>query len=75
MRLGSGDLVVAHGPAPYTFADEPDTVPAGRVPTRRRAQLPDGRPLNSPMGLGIRTWDDLPEAGTAVLIGMYPGAL
>ncbi|MFI2712155.1 AraC family transcriptional regulator [Micromonospora sp. NPDC018662] len=71
-RLGTGDVAVVRGPAPYTVADDPATPPQVVVHPGQRCTTPDGRELFEMTGLGVRTWGNGPDGRTVLLTGTYP---
>lgn len=71
LRLRSGDVAVVRGPAPYTVAGAPGTVPHARVGPGGACTTLRGAPLADSMRLGVRTWGNAADGSTAVLVGTY----
>ncbi|WBB72652.1 AraC family transcriptional regulator [Micromonospora sp. WMMD1128] len=71
-RLGTGDVAIVRGPAPYTVADDPATPPQVVVHPGQRCTTPDGRELYEMTRLGVRTWGNGPDGRTVLLTGTYP---
>jgi AraC-like DNA-binding protein len=71
VELGPGDVVLARGPEPYTFADRPDTPPTVVVHPGQHCATPGGVPLAQAMSLGVRTWGNARDGGTVLLVGTY----
>ncbi|PTA45047.1 AraC family transcriptional regulator [Micromonospora sp. RP3T] len=71
-RLGTGDVAIVRGPAPYTVADDPATPPQVVVHPGQRCTTPDGQDLYEMARLGVRTWGNGPDARTVLLTGTYP---
>ena len=67
----AGDVAVLSGPAPYTVADDPGTVPMGVVGPDQVARGPDGQDLCDAMRLSVRTWGTGPDAQCVLMIGTY----
>jgi AraC-like DNA-binding protein len=71
--IGTGDVVVVRGPAPYTFADSAETAEDIRILPGQVCVDPQGRLLAEDMALGLRTWGNTrSEEATVMLIGTYP---
>ena len=66
-----GDVLIARGPDPYTFADHPATEPQVVIHPGQRCTTPDGEDLAQPMDLGVRTWGNRRDGSTTLLIGTY----
>lgn len=75
LALAAGDVALIRGPAPYVFADSPETAPQVRVDTEQRCwAIEDGRSLVNEMMMGVRTWGDteISDPGATVsLVGAY----
>lgn len=69
--LHRGDVLIARGPDPYTFADDPATEPQVVIHPGQRCTTPDGEDLAQPMDLGVRTWGNRRDGSTTLLIGTY----
>lgn len=69
--LHPGDVLIARGPDPYTFADNPATQPQVVIHPGQRCTTPDGEDLAQPMDLGVRTWGNRRDGSTTLLIGTY----
>src|SRR5918995_627258 len=69
VRLGPGDVAVTHGPAPFTFADDPATPPQVVIHPGQHCTSPDGENLAQAMELGVRTWGNDPDGSVVMLIG------
>ena len=66
-----GDVLIARGPDPYTFADDPATEPQVVIHPGQHCTTPDGEDLAQPMDLGVRTWGNRRDGSTTLLIGTY----
>ena len=71
LRLDEGDLAIVTGTAPYTVADSPHTPPHIVIDPGNRCRTLTGEPLETVMGLGVRTWGNSPEGETVMLTGTY----
>jgi AraC-like DNA-binding protein len=71
VRLGPGDIAVTRGPAPFTFADDPATLPQVVIHPGQHCTSPDGDDLAQAMDLGVRTWGNDPDGSVVMLIGTY----
>ncbi|MGH3767679.1 MAG: AraC family transcriptional regulator [Pseudonocardiaceae bacterium] len=69
--LRPGDIAIMRGPDPYTVADSPATPPQVIIHPGQRCTTPGGADLSEAMDLGVRTWGNSPQGGTAMLIGTY----
>ncbi len=69
--LHRGDVLIARGPDPYTFADDPATEPQVVIHPGQRCTTPHGEALTQPMDLGVRTWGNRRDGSTTLLIGTY----
>jgi AraC-like DNA-binding protein len=71
-ELGAGDVVLARGPSPYTFADSVRTPADIRILPGQVCVDPHGRILADDMALGVRTWgNSRSENATVMLVGTY----
>jgi AraC-like DNA-binding protein len=71
-RIGPGDVVLARGPAAYTFADSAETPADIRILPGQVCVDPSGAILTESMALGVRTWGNTrSEDATVMLIGTY----
>ena len=73
-RVCAGDVVLARGPAAYTFADSAETPADIRILPGQVCVDPKGHILEGTMDLGVRTWGNVPadtESATVMLIGTY----
>lgn len=77
VRLAPGAVAVMRGPAPYTFADHPDTPPQVVVHPGQRCTTPQGEDVSEAMALGVRMWGNHPDGPVRMLIGTYqlPGEI
>ena len=66
----AGDVALLSGPAPYTVADDPGTVPTGVVGPDQVARSPDGVDLCDALRLGGRSWGT-PDGECVLMIGTY----
>ena len=71
VRLDAGDLGVVSGPAPYTVADSPTTPPTVIIDPGQQCRTLSGEPLETAMGLGVRTWGNSATGETVILTGTY----
>jgi AraC-like DNA-binding protein len=71
LRLDQGDLAVVTGPAPYTVADSPQTPPHIVIDPGEHCHTLTGEPLETVMGLGVRTWGNSRDGETVMLTGTY----
>jgi AraC-like DNA-binding protein len=71
VRLGRGDVAVLRGPDPYTFADDPATLPQVIIHPGQRCTTPDGQELPEMRQLGVRTWGNSPDGTTVMVTGTY----
>jgi AraC-like DNA-binding protein len=71
LRLDQGDLAVVTGPAPYTVADSPGTPPHIVIDPGEHCRTLTGEPLETAMGLGVRTWGNSATGQTVILTGTY----
>ena len=69
--LHAGDIAVMRGADPYTFADDPATMPQAIIHPGERCATPDGRELAEEMRLGVRSWGNSSNGTTVMLIGTY----
>lgn len=72
--VNRGDVVLVRGPAPYVFADSPQTPTEVRILPGQVCVDPRGRILNGAMDLGVRTWGNVPPDtpdAAVMLIGTY----
>lgn len=73
--LVPGDVVLARGPAPYTFADRAGRPPTIRILPGQVCVDPHGEVLPDEMFTGVRTWGNTRAAdATVLLIGTYERA-
>jgi AraC-like DNA-binding protein len=71
-EVGTGDVVMVRGPAPYTFADTAQTPEDIYILPGQVCVDPHGRLLAEDMELGVRTWgNSRAEDATVMLIGTY----
>lgn len=71
-RLEPGDVVLVRGPAPYVFADAPDTPIQVRILPGQVCVDAGQVLLDDAMDLGVRTWGNSRAAdATTILIGTY----
>jgi AraC-like DNA-binding protein len=71
VRLGTGDVMIARGPQPYTVADAPGTAPQIFIDPGQHCVDPDGNSLEDAMTLGARTWGNDPSGETLLVTGTY----
>ncbi|MFD6276150.1 AraC family transcriptional regulator [Streptomyces sp. NPDC060209] len=71
VHLRPGDVAVVRGPAPYTVADEPGTVPHARIGPDGVCTTLYGEPLAESMRLGVRTWGNAADGAASMLVGTY----
>ncbi len=71
VRLCPGDVAITRGADPFTFADDPATLPQVVIHPGQRCTTPDGKELAQAMDLGVRTWGNDPDGSTTMLIGTY----
>lgn len=71
VRLRPGDVAITRGADPFTFADDPATLPQVVIHPGQRCTTPDGKELAQAMDLGVRTWGNDPDGSTTMLIGTY----
>jgi AraC-like DNA-binding protein len=71
VELGTGDVVVARGPEPYLFADDPATPPQVIIHPGQRCTTPDGVELATRWWQGVRTWGNDPDGPDVHLVGTY----
>lgn len=71
VRLRTGDLAIARGPEPYTFAGAPDTPPQAVIGPGGTCHTLHGEPLEETMRLGVRTWGNAADGPDTVLVGTY----
>lgn len=80
--VNQGDVVIARGPAPYTFRDTDATPPQVVIAPGPRCLNASGEPLGDslrPGGwrtpshgyTGVRTWGNTPAGATQLLVGTY----
>lgn len=72
VRLRPRDVAILRGPDPYTVSDDPATPPQAVIHPGQRCSTPDGAPLSTLTGLGVRTWGDSTDGPTVLLTGTYP---
>jgi len=74
--LEPGDVVLARGPAPYTFADRADRPVGIRILPGQVCVDPQGQVLPDEMFTGVRTWGNTRDQddATVMLIGTYEHA-
>jgi AraC-like DNA-binding protein len=71
-ELGAGDVVLARGPSPYTFADSVRSPADIRILPGQVCVDPHGRILADDMAVGVRTWGNTrSEDATVMLVGTY----
>jgi AraC-like DNA-binding protein len=71
-EVSMGDVVLARGPAPYTFADSAQTPEDIRILPGQVCVDPHGRILATDMELGVRAWGNTrSEDATVMLVGTY----
>jgi AraC-like DNA-binding protein len=71
-EVARGDVVLVRGPAPYAFADSPETPEDIRILPGQVCVDPHGRILAADMELGVRTWGNTrSDDATVMLIGTY----
>ena len=70
-ELRPGDVAIVRGPAPYTVADHPATVPQVVILPGERCTTPEGESLSEVMDLGVRTWGNSPTGSVMMLTGTY----
>jgi AraC-like DNA-binding protein len=70
-ELRPGDVAIVRGPAPYTVADDPATVPQVVILPGERCTTPEGESLSEVMDLGVRTWGNSPTGSVMMLTGTY----
>lgn len=75
-ELAPGDVVLARGPAPYTFADRAGRPPTIRILPGQVCVDPHGEVLPDEMFTGVRTWGNsrAADAEAVLLIGTYERA-
>ncbi|MER6912022.1 AraC family transcriptional regulator [Streptomyces sp. NPDC000594] len=71
VRLLVDEVAIVRGPAPYTVADSPTTVPQVVAGPGGTCHDPLGAPLMRSMGQGVRRWGNDPDGSTEVYIGTY----
>jgi len=72
VRLGTGDIMVNRGPAPYTIGDDPAaTRPRAVIYPGQNCVTLDGKPLHQEMALGVRSWGNSLHGETVMLTGAY----
>lgn len=71
VRVGCGDVVMARGPAPYTLASAPGTVPSVFIDPGQHCVDVDGKSLEIAMTLGTRTWGNDAAGATSLVTGTY----
>jgi AraC-like DNA-binding protein len=69
--LRPGDVAIVLGPEPYTMADEPATPPQLVVLPGQVCTAPDGHELKMIGELGVRTWGNVADGNTVMLVGTY----
>ena len=71
-EVGTGDVVIVRGPAPYTFADAAETPEDIHILPGQVCVDPHGRILAEDMALDLRTWGNTrSDEATVMLIGTY----
>ncbi|WP_280493290.1 AraC family transcriptional regulator [Nocardia asiatica] len=73
-QLGAGDVAIFRGPAPYTVADDPATVPQIVIHPGRVTKTPQGEILCETLSLGVRQWGTDPDGATLMVTGTYESA-
>lgn len=71
VRLSPGDVTILRGPDPYTFADDPATVPQIVIHPDQRCTTLAGEEMTELMSLGVRTWGSSTDGASVMLIGTY----
>lgn len=74
VELAEGDVVLARGPAAYSFADSADRPSDIRILPGQVCIDPRGQLLDQSMALGVRTWGNAADSETVMLIGTYEHA-
>jgi AraC-like DNA-binding protein len=72
--VSRGDVVLVRGPAPYVFADSPQTPTEVRILPGQVCVDPHGHILDGAMDLGVRSWGNVPldtPGATVMFIGTY----
>ncbi|MGK8486088.1 AraC family transcriptional regulator [Nocardia asiatica] len=73
-QLGAGDVAIFRGPAPYTVADDPATVPQVVIHPGQVTKTPQGEILCETLSLGVRQWGTDPDGATLMVTGTYESA-
>jgi AraC-like DNA-binding protein len=71
VRLGTGDVAIFRGPAPYTVADDPATAPQMEIHPGQVCLAPDGTEVKPMSDLGVRLWGNDPHGSTELVTGTY----
>ncbi|MFI6944078.1 AraC family transcriptional regulator [Streptomyces sp. NPDC050418] len=74
LHMGTGDIAIARGPAPYVCADDPATEPRAVILPGGLCAAPDGREMKDYLDLGTRTWGGRTDGEAVMLVGTYQPA-
>lgn len=71
VRVRPGDVVITHGPDPYTVADDPATPPQIVIHPGQHCTTPQGEDMSQALDLGVRTWGTSLDGSVMMLVGTY----
>lgn len=73
-RIGTGDVVLARGPAPYRVGHHADAAPTVLVGPGQRCTTLDGEPVHVTLSRGLHRWGNAADGETQLLIATYERA-